>query len=145
VQDFRREHAELASRFGSSPQSADVIWSLFQNIAQQRREPIIASGLYRTMAEFLEEEGKDPSRCLEEALRFELLSYREQEIVGAVSIWTPHPDPCSECAELIGRVYSLREAIATMPLPCPGCTRSLQNPNKGFCRCRWGLGGFDFG
>ena len=41
---------------------------------------------------------------------------------------------CAECAKLDGRVFTIEEAFATLPIPCPAC-ETWNEGRGGWCRC----------
>lgn len=41
---------------------------------------------------------------------------------------------CAECAGLDGRVFTIEEALATLPIPCPAC-ETWDEGRGGWCRC----------
>jgi hypothetical protein len=90
------------------------------------------------LASYAEKEGRPFHEFLTEAIRCELLIYRQTTVVTTVEILTAGPgNACAECEAQRGKVFSTDEALRTMPLPCPKCTRTLLGTRPGFCRCTW--------
>ncbi|MFQ6127076.1 MAG: hypothetical protein ACE5R6_21070 [Candidatus Heimdallarchaeota archaeon] len=138
-QDFTRHKAMLSQRFGREAWDHDVLWAIFNNLLTQKMKTQDfhqLKVLYYSMALFLNEEGKDWFKVLQQSSRMELLYYKQSRVVKNVQILTTR-DACEACQLLANQVWSIDEALKQMPIPVKGCTRSIQDDSQGFCRCRW--------
>ena len=93
--------------------------------------------IYYNHALFLNEEGKDCFKILQQANKMNLLRYKQSEIdIEKVEIISGE-DPCSFCQQLNGKIYSIEEALKLMPIPCKDCSFILNDDKRGFCRCTY--------
>lgn len=91
--------------------------------------------VYLQMAFLNNFEGLDAHAILQEVTRMDLLSRKEGGVIDQVKIITAKDKACSACRELDEKVFSIEEALQTMPIPHRGCTSELYSAGVGFCRC----------
>lgn len=88
---------------------------------------------HRALADF--KAGRPYLEHLREGARCELEGYRASGVVKAVQV-AACPDSCPACLAVDHRVIPLEEALATSPLPVPGCTHTM-GKRSGWCRCTY--------
>ena len=85
---------------------------------------------YGQQSYFLFHEGRPHRHVAQEAARCRLLHF-QQIGVPRVSVMTCKDERvCEYCRSLEGKVFTVAEALRTMPLPGPGC-------DDGMCRCSY--------
>lgn len=91
---------------------------------------------YFQMALQLWNEEKDFFNILQESARWKLRHFQDAGI-SRVRILDSGSDSCPSCRKQKEKVYSIEEALSTMPLPCKDCTFQLHGINSkvGWCRC----------
>jgi uncharacterized Zn finger protein (UPF0148 family) len=130
--DLERERAQ-----GRATDSEAVVAILIR-VAATAKKLHERKMAYYQLASYAEKEGRPFHEFLTEAVRCELLIYKQTPVVTTVEILTAGPaNACAECDAQRGKVFSIDEALRTMPLPCPRCTRTLLGARPGFCRCTW--------
>ena len=83
---------------------------------------------YVQQSYFLFGDGRPHQRVAQDAARCRLLHF-QQTGVPKVSVMTSQDERvCEYCRSLEGKVFTVAEALRTMPLPGPGC-------DDGMCRC----------
>jgi hypothetical protein len=138
-EDFLRERETLTQRFGRQPASGDVLWSLYNRLAHD----LAATGdrappfLYFLMAHFLYEDGRDFFPVLQQSGRMELMQQEQYGFVDEVRILTAGDASCEACQKFEGRVLTLHDALAQMPIPCKECSFELCEGKPGWCRCTY--------
>ena len=135
--EFDQMKAQLSRKYGKEAGDNDVIWSFLNRLTYERMQTGNwgdLSMLYYSQALFLEEEGKDFSRILEEAQRMKLIEYKEEGIITQVKISTAGFQSCPSCQTLEGKVLKIDDALREMPIPNKKCTTYWNNPKQGFCR-----------
>jgi len=136
--DFDRHHKLLSDQFGFDAPVRDVIWRIYNSLFRDAaRTPNLRqmSSIYRTMARFLLEEGKENKRLIEDANKWDLLDAQQRVNLGFeldVEIHTANDSHmCDWCRNVAQRKWSIEELLEKMPLPGE-CTSEI-------CRCRFGF------
>lgn len=140
-QAFEAKERELGHQWNSHPQPGDVFWAM----ANQRVIDCLEKGdwhnaamAYFQQALYLHDEGKPFFHLLQEATRADLRRYATTPIAGPkskVRILTSKGQSCPSCQKNEGKVFTIEQALRTMPIPNPSCT----NLGTGWCRCLWVL------
>ena len=133
---FDDQKNKLSKQFGCVPSNHDVIHSLFNKLVLENTDFHTLEMIYHTHALFLNEEGKDCFKILQQANKMNLLGYKQSEEVEKVTIISGN-DSCSSCQRLNGKIYSIEEALKIMPIPCKDCSFILNDEKRGFCRCTY--------
>jgi hypothetical protein len=133
-EEMKQLQAELME---SNPTATldDAYMFLLNNKIKKARSNSEKSSLYYLKALLLDNAGKDFTKDLVESRRLELQHLKTHEFVKKVQIITSH-DCCKNCAANSDKVFTIQEALETMPLPHPGCSRPLHGQN-GFCHCSY--------
>lgn len=136
---FAQKKKYLSKKWGREAYDGDVIWSLLNELLQKEAKSgdlHRLSTLYRKMAWFLDEEGKDFLPLLVESAKWDLMDL-EQKGFPKVEIHTLRDTyVCPACQQLAGKVFSIEDALRQMPIPCKECTMVLRS-KPGFCRCSY--------
>jgi len=143
--EFLNRKELLSKKYGREASDRDVAWGLYnERINREAKSGApdfhTLQMLYYTMALFLDEEGKDSFSTLVEAKKCELRALEKN--FGAkrkVKILTAKEQSCPECQKLEGKIFTIDEALRSMPLPCKECTNPgyTDDDDKGFCRCMY--------
>lgn len=137
--DFNDQKNKLSKQFGCIASNHDVIHSLFNKLVLENTDFHTLEMIYHNHALFLNEEGKDCSKILQQANKMTLLRYKQNESIGLKKVVISScNDSCSSCQRLNGKIYSIEEALKIMPIPCKDCSFILNDENRGFCRCIYG-------
>lgn len=132
-EDFLNTQISLRKQFGFEPPFRDVIWSLFNQSIKRGQTP------YYSMALFLDDEGRDPTKMLQINNEIRLKQYKDMKVVRSVKIITAGDQSCESCKKLEGITYNIDEALKTSVLPCKNCSFHASEHSKyGFCRCLYG-------
>jgi hypothetical protein len=135
---FSRKRQELSAKFDSEPNTPDVLWGIFNDMAIELMRDVPVnysdlSGVYFDQAMFLYESNKPFYKTLQEANRMYLLMYQQQ---GVKKVEIPDfQDACKECQKVGNRVLTIDQALKEMPIPHKGCTYELKEEKPGWCRC----------
>jgi hypothetical protein len=130
---FRRTADELAVEAGRNPESCEVVRRMFSNLLRQAKQEGTSRMVYHQMALFEYRLGQPFFELLQQAQRAELLWMRTQPYVKATRIECG--DSCPACRSLHGKIISVADALATMPVPCRECTHELEDGKPGWCMC----------
>ena len=133
--DFINKRIELSKTFGKEAKSTDVIWGLFNELILKTKDLNSLKMIYYEMALFLNKEGKDCFSVLQQSAKMELMKFKQEGFVKKVRILTAGEDSCEACRRLENKVFTIKEALEKMPIPCKDCTRKLYDEKRGFCRC----------
>ena len=134
-QDFEVIKDQLSKKFGQEPSNQDVLWSLFnQLIAKNRDDFQTLKRIYYEMALFLNDLGKDFFSILQLSAKMELMNYKQAGIKN-VQILTCGLGSCEQCRQLQDKIFTMEEALASMPIPVETCTKIMANGQRGFCKC----------
>lgn len=118
----------------------DVTWSLLNKkllVEMKRGNFQGMKSIYYTQAIFLQREGRDYFRTLQESVKCEL---REFQRIGykKVAISTAGlGNSCEKCQEQDGKVFTIEESLRYMPIPVKDCSTEVFVDGKGFCRCSY--------
>lgn len=132
--DYDKHESELSKRFGSKASYRDVIWKIFNELLLVKHELQDLKMLYYQMALFLNEEGKDFFKILQQSAIMELKHMQKEGFVKKVKILAT-PNSCEACKKLNDKIFTIDEALKTLPIPCNECSYIMDNGKKGFCRC----------
>ena len=92
--------------------------------------------IFHKIAMIRAEHGIEFQTSLIESIKWELLGYKNNDVVLGVKIITAGKDQaCSECLKQEGKEFTIEEALKIMPLPCKSCTNDLLENHPGWCRC----------
>ena len=137
---FTRERKRLSKQFGFTASVNDTIWGMMNDLtSKNQRNPYNLEKIYLLMGRYVEEEGKDPSPHVQEAMKWK--EYRiKQEVLENKKFTNLRVAPghlndefvCDECRKVSKRTYSYKEFLKTMPIP-KNCT------NSHGCRCGVGF------
>jgi hypothetical protein len=131
-EDIQKTKDILRTRFGFEPPFRDVIWSLFNESSKRGDMP------YYTMALFLDEEGRDPSKMLAIDHKMKLKQLKTMGVVKTVKILSAGDQSCVACKEHTDKIFTIEEATKNPVLPCKNCTYHMtENSKYGFCRCSY--------
>lgn len=136
--EFLSEKERLAKKFRTEPADRDVIWASFNNLVLQHARISDFSTqqtIYRNMARFVEEEGKDPFHLLQQASRMELMELKQSGCTKVKTSTCNDNDVCPSCRNLERQVFKIHDALEVMPLPNKECTTDLEYRSRGHCRC----------
>ena len=132
--DYDVQRDRLYKKYGQEPRIPDVVWAVFNELLIAKINDIYSLPMiYFEMALFLNDEGKDPFKILQNSRKMELLRIR-QEGGKKVTIISCE-DACEQCRRLHGKVFKIEEALRIMPIPSPQCTFILETGKRGWCRC----------
>jgi len=129
----------LTKRFGFDPSEDDMLWGV-SNLLLEEAMKIgdwhKMKMIYFSQALFLHREGKDCFEVLQEVARCELINYQKSGVVEKVEVLTTGNQSCSACQKLVGKILTIKEALADMPIPVKDCLFKF-NPEAptGWCRC----------
>ena len=101
---------------------------------------------YYKMSEFLKNEGKDDSKLRDLGYKTKLQFQKERlkelvvnsniitgiEIIACTNCTNVNNDSCEVCKKLDGKIFSIKEALSTNPLPVKNCS------HLSGCRCVYG-------
>jgi len=129
----------LEKRLGGPLPFDDGMW----NLCNERARGLLEGEnftelrmLYLHMAEFLGKEGKDCACVLEEAARAQLLAHGKDRVVRVAV--RCRDGCCSHCLAGSGEIYTVEEALDSMPLPRPSCTSDIGPVRTcSYCRCEY--------
>ena len=136
---FEEEREELSKQFGLQASVRDTLWKMMNSLIPQQERSVDKELLYMRMAYFVEEEGRDPSQLIEQAMQLkgtgikrEVLEYKELLWVAPearVKVHTRNDDiVCDRCNEISKRTYNIDDFLKKMPIP-----NNCSNPRG--CRC----------
>jgi len=138
--DFLSQKRRLSKKFGTKAADRDVISSLFNDLIIRHARAAdfrTAALIYRNMATFKEEEGKNPFQLLQQASRMELMDYKQSGCTK-VEITTCNDNyVCPSCRKLAGKVFDINDALEALPIPNRECTTDLEYRSHGYCRCSY--------
>jgi hypothetical protein len=136
--DFERHKAQLSRKLKQEVSDDDVTWAIFSDLLQKgmkEGEFQELSMIYYEMALFQNKRGKECFQLLQQAAKMRLNEYK-QSGVKKVQVQTVG-DSCPACRKLEGRVFTVKQALEKMPIPCKKCTFKLYDDQRGFCRCHY--------
>lgn len=137
LQPFGLTEADLKREIALGHTERDALSVLLQTVATETSNLHLRKMAYYSLAICADKEGRPFSELLRQAVRCQLLRFK-QSGVRRVAILTSAPSRvCSDCGALANRVLDIDVAMNLMPLPCPTCTGTLFSENPGFCRCSY--------
>lgn len=132
---------QLNKKFNGAALSRDIKWAIYNHLIQKmlpKNDFQSLKMIYWEMARQLFEEGKDAFQLLWQSAKMDLLSHQgNSDIYQKVEILTTGDQSCPECQKLNGKIFTIKEALEKMPIPCKACSSELkENDNRsGWCRC----------
>lgn len=139
---FLNKRKELSKSLGHTTDSIHTIFSLCDDLIQkglQQKNYHEVKMIYYSMALFQNRRGVPTYELRKECAKYELLSYKENKFSEYVEIPITQANKCENCKKLEGKVFSIDEALISMPLPCKDCTYTLYDKEHGFCRCFYNI------
>lgn len=134
--DYERHEQILFERFGKQHSVRDVIWLIHNELVSRTSDFQELKSLHYIMALFLVDEGRDPFSMLQQANKAELMYYKKSGTCDKVQVLTAG-NGCEACETLSGKVFTIDEALAEMPLPNKTCTHSRSSEKHSSCRCSY--------
>jgi len=140
LQHILNERESLSAKFGFRAPINDVIWSVMNKAIPNQSNPNKLEFLYGKMANFLYDEGKDPSGIVEEMKKVQIKRLQREvakhkssfvEVIIKVHTCNDHL-VCENCKKASSRSFTVEEFLEEMPIPGE-CT----NPTG--CRCWIGI------
>jgi DNA-directed RNA polymerase subunit RPC12/RpoP len=129
--EYQDIEKQLSQKFRTAPSQGDIVWTILNErlISAMKKNDWQQMGmLYWSQARLLYELGKEFFRPGQEAARCVLRNYQSMG-VRKVEILTAGDSYCCEkCRALKGKVFTVKKALETMPIPVMDC-------EKGLCRC----------
>jgi len=137
---FTKVRRKLSKNFGFEASVNDTIWGMMGEIASSNRtNPNNLENINLLMGKFVEEEGKDPSPHIREAMKWKEYCIKQavlEDKKNASKYFETRVVPshcnddfvCNDCRAASKRTYSHKEFLKTMPIP-----RNCTNPHG--CRC----------
>lgn len=133
-----REEDLLGARQRSEASDTEAVVAILKRVAANAENLHERKMAFYYLATYAERDGLPFVEYLTEASRCDLLTYKQTGRVKKVEILTAGPgNACPECEAQRGKVFTIEEALSTMPLPCSACSRKLLGTQVGFCRCTW--------
>lgn len=147
--DFEAHREDLSKQFGFTAKATDVVW----RIMNASLKPLARTKdfhelkmMYLQMAQFVYDEGKDPLRMKQLAVKTEIAELRHSAKQGFINlkstrleVITSGEASCGECRKLHKAVFTIDQALEQMPIPVRGCTHNaVKEGEPGWCRCCYG-------
>jgi hypothetical protein len=136
AEDYTKMKEQLKKQFGHDPSPRDVVWGIFNRKIMESKSYQEIKYIYNNMARFLFEEGKDHYNLLKKSNECNLLHFKKTKLIAKVII-DAIPNSCKECQKLNGNIYTIKEALEKMPIPCKECNHDNNEGGFGWCRCMW--------
>lgn len=137
--DFNNYKDRLSKKFGFEASLRDVVRTILNDLIlkiSKKKDLHDLKMLYYEMALFLNDEGADSFRYLQEAAKLELMLLKKEGIIKKVSILSAG-DACPTCQKLDGKKFTVDKALNEMPIPVKNCTFKFDNDKPNFCRCSY--------
>ncbi len=118
-----------------APPDRDIIWGMFNedlHALLKRGDLHGAKCRYYEMALFVGEEDRNFIGLLEACHRADL---QLMKLSGIKRVQIAASVGCDACRSQDGKVFTVDEALRTVPLPCTSCTMVVVGTRPGFCRC----------
>jgi hypothetical protein len=120
-------------------QGNDPIWADLQKkllVAMKNTDLGEMAQIYYQQATFVRKEGKKDGKYLvAEGVKCELSRMEVAAIKHVRIISSRDKFVCYSCDELNNKIYSIKEAQTSMPVPNLHCTSDIQGVGKNWCRC----------
>ena len=125
---------ELSARDGRRWDTRETIWHLCNKYLEENegKDPQADKMLYFGMANWVSAR-ENPNPYLEKVARIDL----EQMGPYVKKVKVCCAGGCEGCKDMVGRVFTVEEALRTMPLPNKNCTHRMDKEGFPFCRCCW--------
>lgn len=136
--DFKKHQISIVGKTNSDSNDFDIIKSIYNEVISKNNDYHTLKMIHYQMALYLNEEGKNHFRILQEASRMELLNFKQRG-VNNVTIITAGEQSCQACQKQENKIFTIDDAIQKMPIPCKKCSYQLYKDRKGFCRCNYGV------
>lgn len=133
--EYENYREELRKKWEREPNERDIAWSIFNKLLfLKHRDLHDLQMIYYQMALFLNEEGKDFFKILQQSSKTELLKMKKEGYIEKVKIMASD-DSCESCKKLNDKLLFIDEAIEKLPIPCEECSHIMDSGKRGFCRC----------
>jgi hypothetical protein len=117
----------------------DPLWADLQKkllVAMKNTDLGEMAQIYYQQATFVRKEGKKDGKYLIAAGVKCELSRMEVAAINHVRIISSRDKfVCYSCDELNNKIYSIKEALKSMPVPNLHCTADIPHVGKNWCRC----------
>lgn len=138
---FNKKKDAWFSKYGSNANIDDFKWSIYNEMLAEygkKNDYYNMKIIYLEMAIMLSDQNKDNFKLLQLCRKMELHELGTSNLVTEVTI-SPASDSCEECKKLVGKTFSIKQALVEMPLPHSNCKHKLG------CRCIYSpaLSGYD--
>lgn len=138
---------DLSRQWGRQASAADAAWRVLNKLVVETADYQARKMIYRQMARFMWEEGRDHLEMARQSKQMELADWQstaEQgllDLKGArLAVITAGPLSCPACRVLEGARFTFAEAVNENPIPVAGCTHEAEAGRvRGWCRCEYGL------
>ena len=137
---FINERKRLTKQFGFTASVNDTIWGMMNDLTRKnRKNSSNLEDIYLLMGRFVDEEGKDPTTYVQQAMNWKEYGIK-QELIKTKKDMGRHYEMkvkvstcndqivCSACKAASRRTYTYDEFMKEMPIP-----RNCTNPHG--CRC----------
>ena len=135
---FSQVRKNLSKRFGFEASVNDTIWGIMNTLIGKQKDLFDMEHLYLLMADFVEEEGKDPKQYVNQAMKVKEQNVKREVLeikkdIGPISMVITVNTcndgiVCKACEKISRNKYTIDDFLRKMPIPNE-CT----NPRG--CRC----------
>ena len=134
--DLSMKMRQMTVASGKEPPEWMAALELLKDHIIKSEHPDIKLRMYQGMVDLLAKIGqKDDMRTIQEIIaRYNLKSFKDMGF-ERVEIECAD-DACPACRKNAGKRLTIEEAMATMPIPCPECSKEI-DAVEGYCRCRY--------
>jgi hypothetical protein len=115
----------------------DAVWQVWQELLSQKQSEMYHDSIYRDMAMFVLEEGRDWRPYLELAVQTNLKRALQAPFVGVEIENGVQARTCTACTADNGKKYSRETALKKKPLPHSNCQCLLHSGAIGICQCTY--------
>lgn len=130
-QDIEKERS-----LGAKNDSEAVVW-LLTRVIPDTTDLHKRKMAWSQLAIYAEADGRPFYEYLSEAIRCELLRYKQRGVKKVEIITAGHGNACVECEAHARQAFDIDDALRLMPVPRPTCTRTIEGMRPGFCRCSY--------
>jgi tetratricopeptide (TPR) repeat protein len=134
-EEFQLRRKRNQQAYGSKASDRDIFWGFLNELVPKTVNEWELSNVYNMMAMFLHEEHKDFLAQLQESKRWVLRALKAGGCLNVRISASEHA--CEACRRQDGKVLTIDEAIALLPVPCSECQSVSPGAKRGFCRCRY--------
>jgi len=134
--DLTMKMKQMTVTSGKEPPEWMAALELLKDHIIKSEHPDIKLRMYQGMVDLLAKIGqKEDMHVIQEIIaRYNLKSFKDMGF-ERVEIECAD-DACPACKKMAGKRFTIEDAMATMPIPCPECTKEIEAV-KGYCRCRY--------